>query len=149
MRALARVVVFIPRMFEADMGRREGLSTSEFFVLMHLSEQPGGALRMGEIADRTALSPGAVTRVLKLLEGKGLATRRRAAMDGRGSEALLTAAGIAELERLRPTYVADGRRRVLDKLRGVDLRAAAEVLDRIGRDHGEPATTAPAARSHA
>lgn len=132
--ALARVVVYIPRVFQADLGRAEGFSTSEFFALMHLAESPDGRLRMGELASRSALSLGAVTRVVKVLEGKGLVERRPSPSDGRGHEAVLTEAGCSRLGRVRPVHLASARRRVLDKLAGLDLAASTEALARISRD---------------
>jgi DNA-binding MarR family transcriptional regulator len=134
MRALARVVVYIPRVFEADLGRDQGFSTSEYFALMHLSEAPGGRLRMGDLSTRTALSLGAVTRVVKALEDKGLAERRQSPADGRGHEAVLTEAGRSRLGQVRPVHVASVRRRVFDKLSGIDLAACTDALARIGQD---------------
>lgn len=134
LRALARTVVFVPRVLEADLGRVHGLSTSEFFALMHLSETPAGRLRMGDLAMQSALTLGAVTRVVKLLEAKGLVERRPSPTDGRGHEAVLTAAGRDRLAAVRPAQVASARRRVLDKLEGLDLDACTAVLSRIVQD---------------
>jgi DNA-binding MarR family transcriptional regulator len=134
LQALSRAVVFIPRVLEADLGRVHGLSTSEFFALMHLSEAPSGSLRMGDLAAQSALSLGAVTRVVKLLEGKGLVQRRRSAADGRGQDAILTEAGLARLALVRPAMVDSARRRVFDKLAeldGADLDACTAVLSCI------------------
>jgi DNA-binding MarR family transcriptional regulator len=133
-RALARVVIYIPRVFEADLGRAEGFSTSEFFALMHLSESPGGRLRMGDLAARSALSLGAVTRVVKVLESKGLVERRPSPSDGRGYEAVLTEPGCSRLGQVRPAQVASVRRRVFDKLAGIDLQACTDLLSRISQD---------------
>lgn len=134
MHALARVVVFIPRAFQADLGRDEGFTTSEFFALMHLSESPSGRLRMSDLAACSALSLGAVTRVVKALEAKGLVERRPSPSDGRGHEAVLTEAGRSRLGQVRPTHVASVRRRVFDKLDGIDLRMCTDALARIGQD---------------
>lgn len=134
LRALARTLVFIPRAFEADLGRAHGLSTSEYFALMHMAEAPNGRLRMGELASATALSLGAITRVVKLLEGKGLLERRPSVEDGRVHEAFLTDAGHARLAQARPAHVASVRRRIFDKLDGLDLRVCAEALSRISTE---------------
>lgn len=135
LRALARMVIYVPRNFEADLGRAEGFRTSEFFVLMHLSEAPGHRLRMGDLAAHTALSPGAVTRVVKVLEAKGLAERQPSALDGRGQDAVLTEKGRVRLDQVRPAHLASVRARIFDKLGGADLAACTEVLDRIGQDN--------------
>lgn len=132
--ALARMLVYVPRVFEADLGRPHGLSSSEFFCLMHLSESPAGRLRMGDLAALSGLTLGAVTRVVKLLEGKGLVERNPSPDDGRGHEAALTRAGHGRLAEIRPAQVASVRRRLFAKLEGLDLPAATDLLSRISRD---------------
>lgn len=134
LRALARALVFVPRALEADLGREHGLSMSEYFALMYLSESRSGGLRMGDLASRSALSLGGVTRVVKLLERKGLVERRRTPADGRGYEAVLTEAGRRRLDAVQPAQVASARRRVFDKLQGVDLREATAIVSVLSQD---------------
>jgi len=131
LRALSRVVLYVPRTFQADLGRAEGFLTSEYFVLRHLEEAPGHRLRMGDLAAETSLSPGAVTRVVKILEGKGLAERRPNSVDGRSHDAVLTERGRRRLESVRPALEASVRRRVFDKLDGADLAAFTDAMNRI------------------
>ncbi len=133
--ALARVAIYLPRNFDADLGRAEGFPMSEYTVLMDVSEAPGRRLRMGDLASQTALSPGAVTRVVKVLEAKGLVEREVSADDGRGQEAVLTERGRLRLEQIRPAHVAGARLRVFDKLAGVDLAPCTDVLNRICQDN--------------
>lgn len=133
LRALARAVVLVPRAFEQDLGAAVGLRTNEYFTLLHLSEAPGG-LRMGDLAVESGLSLAGVTRVVTALQDRGLVVRRPSAEDGRGSEAVLTDAGHALLREARPAQVASARRRVLDRLDGLDLQPCVELLTRIGRD---------------
>jgi DNA-binding MarR family transcriptional regulator len=90
---------------------------------------------MGDLAAHTALSPGAVTRIVKVLEAKGLAERQPSALDGRGQDAVLTEHGGLRLDQVRPAHVASARLRVFDKLAGADLAACTEVLNRIGQEH--------------
>jgi DNA-binding MarR family transcriptional regulator len=134
LRALARTVLAVPRGFDADLGRGLGLSTSEYFALMHLSEAPGQRLRMSDLAAATALSQAATTRVVTCLVGKGLVERQRSVDDGRGYEAVLVAPGRACLERARPAHVASVRQRIFDRLDGIDLAACTAALSRISDD---------------
>lgn len=135
LQALARVAIYLPRNFDADLGRAEGFPMSEYTVLMDLSEAPGRRLRMGDLAAHSALSPGAVTRVVKVLEAKGLAERQTSADDGRGQDAVLTELGRLRLDKIRPAHVAGARLRVFDKLAGIDLAACTDVLNRICQDN--------------
>lgn len=134
MRALTRVLVYVPRVFETDLGREAGLAPNEYFTLMYLSETPDGCLRMGEVAAKTALTLGAVTRVVTLLERKGLVERRRSPDDGRSTLATLTDAGRRRLEELRPAQVRSVRHRIFDKLTDVDLRPITTALARMSHD---------------
>jgi DNA-binding MarR family transcriptional regulator len=133
LRALARAVVRLPRAFEQDLAESVGLGTTEYFTLLHLSEAPDG-LRMGELAVESGLSLAGVTRVVTALERRGLVARRPSTEDGRGSEAVLTGSGHALLAQARPAQVASARRRVLDRVDGLDLQPCLELLTRIGRD---------------
>ncbi len=134
LRALARVVLYIPRVFDADLGRALGVSSSEYFALMHLVGSPGGRLRMGELAEATALSFSAVTRVVGKLRARGLVDRRPSTEDGRGFDAVLTGAGRAWIAAADPTKLASLHERVFAKVDGLDLSAATELLTRIARD---------------
>lgn len=138
LRALSRFLVYVPRVFMADLGREHGLSTSEYFTLMHVSEAPEGRVRMGDLASATALSLGAVTRVVKMLVGKGLLERRPSADDGRGFEAVLTQAGHSRLALARPAHLASVRSRIFDKLDGLDVRSGTLMLSRMSDDRLSP-----------
>jgi DNA-binding MarR family transcriptional regulator len=138
LRALGRALVFLPRAFMSDLGQEHELSMSEFFTLMHLSETPGGRLRMGDVAAATALSLGAVTRVVKLLESKSLVVRRPSATDGRVHEVSLTEAGRQRLHQARPAHVASVRRRIFDKFTGLDLSMCTTALLRMTEDDSNP-----------
>ncbi|BDZ60781.1 hypothetical protein Lsed01_00110 [Demequina sediminis] len=134
LRALVRVLVVVPRAFQADLGAAAGVSFTEYVTLRHLSESPAHSLRMGELARLTALTLGAVTRVVKSLEAKGFVERRRSAADGRGHEARLTQAGRDRLAEVDPLHVASARARIVDRVPATALAAFTDVLDSIGRD---------------
>jgi DNA-binding MarR family transcriptional regulator len=134
LRALARAMVLLPRTFVADLGREHGLSMSEYFTMMYVSEAPQQRLRMGDLAEATALSLPAVTRVVTLLEGKGLLVRTQSTADRRGRDVALTDVGRERLAQAQPAQVASVRRRIFNHLDGVDLRMATAVLSRLGED---------------
>jgi DNA-binding MarR family transcriptional regulator len=138
LRALGRTLVFLPRAFMSDLGQEHDLSMSEFFTLMHLAETPDGRLRMGDVAAATALSLGAVTRVVKLLEGKGLVERRPSAADGRVHEAILTGAGRQRLDEALPAHLASVRSRIFDKFDGIDVSMCTTALSRMSEEEPQP-----------
>ncbi|MCB2412788.1 MarR family transcriptional regulator [Demequina sp. TTPB684] len=140
LRSLARALVLLPRTFAADIGRAHGLTMSEYFTMMYLSESPGSRMRMGDLAQATALSLPAVTRVVTLLAARGLLLRTPNADDGRGRDVVLTDAGRERLAEALPAQVASVRRRIFDHLDGVDLPAAAAILARVGEASTQPST---------
>jgi DNA-binding MarR family transcriptional regulator len=112
----------------------ERMTTSEFFTLAHLAEAPGGRLRMGDLAEVTALSLSATTKVVTKLETAGLVVRERSAGDRRGQEARLTASGSSRLDGSRSVWLASMRCRLFDKLQGADLASLTAALQRISHD---------------
>lgn len=130
-RALARAVQVIPRVIDADLIRAHGINSTEYIVLMHLSEAPERSMRMSQLANLAAISVSGLTRVVGRLEGEGRVERVRSATDGRGQVAHLTPAGLECLRGAWPAHLASVRRRVMDQLGGVDLVALAAAMSRV------------------
>jgi|SRR5581483_5658771 len=128
-RALARAMIRVPRLLEAELEAEHRLTMSEYFVLVNLSEAPDRSLRMTELAERAAVSLSGMSRVVDRLAREGLAERHKCEMDGRGTFAVLTDAGLARLEEAYPTHLRGVRRHVMDHLRGVDLEAFAAAVN--------------------
>lgn len=130
-RALARAVLVIPRVLDADLLQKEGLNVTEYNVLMNLSEAPERSLRMSELANYVSITVSGLTRVVERLERQGLVERVRAASDGRGQVAVLTADGLARLKKAWPVHLDSVRRNVVDHLEGLDLEKLAEALTAV------------------
>ncbi|MCL3838894.1 MarR family winged helix-turn-helix transcriptional regulator [Aeromicrobium duanguangcaii] len=141
-RALARAVSVIPRVIDADLVQAQGISGTEYIVLMNLSEAPEGCMRMSQLANHVAISVSGLSRVVGRLEREGLVERSRSADDGRGQVASITPAGLRCLQAAWPVHLASVRRRVMDHLRGLDLTALAAALE----DIAEPGAAPPARR---
>lgn len=131
LRALTRAAISVPRAFEADLVREQGMPLGEYFTLMHLSEAPSRRLRMGDLAAATGLTLSGTTRVVGRLEEQGYARRERCANDGRGSEAVLTEDGLQQLEKAWPSHLRSVRRHVFDQLDGADVAALARALGKL------------------
>ena len=78
---------------DAELQASQGMSVSDYGVLVQLSEAEGGHMRMSELADRLLLSPSGLTRRLDGLVRAGLVDRARCPTDRRGAFAVLTDAG--------------------------------------------------------
>jgi DNA-binding MarR family transcriptional regulator len=133
-RALMRLLVVLPRVIEADMIRAGQLTTSEYTVLMHLSEAQDRSMRMNALAELAQLTGSGMSRVVTRLEREGLVERRPSCEDGRGQMVALADAGLAKLEATFPGHLASVRHHVFDALKGVDLDSLTDALSRIAPD---------------
>jgi DNA-binding MarR family transcriptional regulator len=133
-RAFARTLIAVPRAFDADLLREQGMSMNEYAVLMHLSEAPERRLRMSDLAAASALSLSGMTRIVSRLEAQGLVRRERCATDARGWLAVLTDAGLQRLRKAWPTHIASARRHIMDHLGDVDLPALTAALRHFATD---------------
>jgi DNA-binding MarR family transcriptional regulator len=129
---------------DRDLLESEGLSQTEYSMLMNLSEQPGRSMRMSELADVVWISASGLTRVVERLARQGLVERVRAETDGRGQPAVLTAAGFARLERAYPAHLASVRKHVMDHLANIDLAAFTDAMAQIAEaEKGPPVRRIP------
>lgn len=129
-RAIRPAMAGMMRAFEEDL-RPQGLSHTEFIILMYLSEAPGRAMRLGDLAEMCLQSASAVGRTVRRLEAGGLVRREQDAQDARSFNAVLTDAGLARLEQARPVHVASVRRHLFGYLDGIDLGQLGKAFQRM------------------
>src|ERR1700688_4742108 len=89
LRAHARLIARL----DAELQASQGMSVTDYGVLVELSEQEGGRMRMSELAERLLLSPSGLTRRLDGLVASGMVERHRCPTDRRGAFAVLTSSG--------------------------------------------------------
>ncbi len=116
------------------------LSHPEYEILVWLSESPGRALRMSELAQGVLNSRSRLTHTVNRLEGAGWVLRRSCPADGRGVECVLTDSGYTVLQAAAHTHVEGVRRYLLDPLTrkeflalGASLAKVADAMDPSGR----------------
>ncbi|MFK0111928.1 MarR family winged helix-turn-helix transcriptional regulator [Streptomyces sp. NPDC091217] len=131
LRAFTRALLTVPRAFDADLLRGQGMSMTEYVTLMHLSEAPGRWLRMSDLATGTSMSLSGMTRIVQRLEAQGWVRRQRSVEDRRGWQAVLTDAGLQRLQKAWPTHLASVRSHVLDHTDGLDLAAVTAAMQRF------------------
>ena len=141
-RALARAVLVLPRLLNAELVREHRLALHEYEVLMHVSEAPRHRLRMSDLAARCEFSLSGTTRIVGRLEAEGLLKRVNSEQDARGTNAVLTYSGLKRLQQAWPTHLAGVRRHILDHLGDLDLTRLSQALWRLGTEAvpapGEP-----------
>ena len=122
---------------DGELERAHGLQLSEYEVLMYLGDAPHHKLRMGELADRLLLSRSGITRLVDRLEREGLVARHRCDADGRGFDAVLTAAGAGKLDDCRADHLDGVRRHFLERLEERDLDTLAGIWERVLAENGD------------
>ena len=130
-RSLVEVLVRLPRVLDEHFTREAKVGMSEYSVLVALSEAPEGELRMGELAEATALSRSRMSRVVDDLVRKSLVTRRKSEQDGRSALAAVTPEGLAVLAAVYPEHLARVRSLILDHVTKSEMRAMTQALSRI------------------
>ena len=137
-RSLMRLVFTLPRALGDDLQRSCGLSSTEYSVLMHLSESPDGQLSMSDLAERTSLSPSRISRVIAEMARVRLVERRPGSVDARTTFATVTSTGAATLKRAWPHHLRSVRERAFDLLTPDEVRTLGPILQRLAEAGDEP-----------
>jgi DNA-binding MarR family transcriptional regulator len=127
-RGLVETFADVEADLDADMQRQHGLSGGDYGVLVHLSEEESGRLRMCDLAERLHLSPSGLTRRIDGLVRAGFVQRAQGPDDRRVVWAVLTPEGRQRIEDAAPDHVASVRRYVFDHLSRTQVRELGAAL---------------------
>jgi DNA-binding MarR family transcriptional regulator len=114
-----------------DLVADSGLSDADYMVLVHLSEAEEQLMRMNDLAARLNWSKSRLSHQLARMQARGLVERADCPSDARGAFAVLTPAGLAEIERAAPLHVASARRHLIDVLDPEQLAQLADIAERV------------------
>ena len=135
---LVGMMVKLPAALDAQLQKDSGLSYIEYMVLAMLSEQPNRMLRMSELAGHINASLSRLSHVAKRLERQDLLRREPDPVDGRYTNAVLTDAGLAAVQRSAPGHVTAVRSLIFDALtheqRDALHDAGASIMARVDPD---------------
>ena len=127
-RGLVETFADVEADLDADLQRTHGLTSGDYGVLVHLSEEASGRLRMCDLAERLHLSPSGLTRRIDSLVRNGLVRREQAPDDRRVIWAVLTPDGQHRIEVAAPDHVESVRRYVFDHLSRTQVRELGHAL---------------------
>lgn len=136
----------LTRALDGELEARHGLTLSSVELLGRLAAAPGHQLRLSRLASEAGLSLSRVSRIVDVLEARGVIRRQTCPSDARAVEAHLTDSGLALAREAQATHVASVRERFLDRLAPGEAQALAEVFRRFSPD-GAGACTETAAAS--
>ena len=112
---------------DAQLIRDSGLPHGYYEILVHLSEAPGRALRMTQLARASAYSKSRLSHAVARLEERGWVERRDCPTDRRGQIAQLTDEGFAALAAAAPGHVEQVRRSLIDVLTPEQIEQLREI----------------------
>ncbi|WP_439936672.1 MarR family winged helix-turn-helix transcriptional regulator [Nocardia sp. N13] len=133
-RALMMGMTLLLERLDDDLRREFGMSLTEYEVMVRLSERPGRAMRMAQLADAMAHSRSRVTHTVARMEAVGYVTRGTTPEDGRGVVATMTEKGYELLVKAAPCHVESVRRNLVDLVPRADFAAVGRVFDAVA-DH--------------
>lgn len=114
-----------------SLQEHSSLSDADYAVLVHLSEAPGGRLRVYELVSALEWEKSRLSHQLRRMEDRGLLEREGCETDRRGSYAILTHAGRTAIEAAAPQHVDDVRRWFVDALSPAQIDALAEITEAV------------------
>jgi DNA-binding MarR family transcriptional regulator len=129
--------VVVPTL-DRELIRGQGLSFSQFEVLVWLRRAGTNGLRMSDLASRVVLSPSGVTRAVDQLERRGLVERCVFEGDKRGYLATLTPEGRVFLRKATKFHLEGLREHFLNHLNRTELKQLADALEAILDGEGSP-----------
>ena len=120
----------------AELGRQlgadSGLSYPDYLVLVALTDQPDGRMRLYALACDLGWEKSRLSHHIARMAERGLVAKERCGSDRRGAFVVVTSRGRQEIEAAAPGHVAAVRRLFLDHLSPSQLdavgAAAAAVL---------------------
>ena len=118
---------------DRELTHQTGISHAYYEILVALSEAPGRAMRMSELADRCLSSRSRLSHAVSRLEERGWVRRQVCESDGRGQLAVLTDEGFAALEAAAPVHVESVRTHLFDQLSPQQIENMRELGETLLR----------------
>jgi DNA-binding MarR family transcriptional regulator len=135
-RALQRMQMHLDARLARQLAVESGLSYPDYVVLVALTDQPEGRLRLGELAGALAWEKSRASHHVARMTARGLVAKEPCDADRRGAWVVVTPEGRAEIGAAAPGHVRAVRELFVDRLTPEQLdavRSAAEaVLEGLG-----------------
>ena len=108
-----------------------GLSHPDYVVLVALTDQPDGRLRLFELGRILGWEKSRLSHQISRMAERGLVTKEKCDADRRGAYVVLSSKGRREIEAAAPGHVALVRQLFVDVLTPAQLAAIAEVTETV------------------
>ena len=127
---------------QRELHEDSGLSSSDFEVLVNLTDSPDGRVRVTELATQLLWERSRVSHHVTRMERRGMVQRADCAEDGQGAWVVITPAGRATIERATPAHVEAVRHLMFDALTDEEVTHFGATVDKLLsriEDGGAPA----------
>lgn len=129
--ALIRLQANLVPKLDARMRAESGMSLAWYDVLLELAAEPGGRLRMVDLAERVVLSRTRISRLVDELVDAGLVVREPNDDDGRSWYAAITDDGRTRQRSAGPLYVRHIASLIGSALSSDELQTLTALLHRL------------------
>ena len=119
------------RELDGELESAHGLTMSGLELLVRLATAPEGWLRLSTLAAEANLSLSRVSRIVDVLEARGLVERRPCRSDARAINAQLTERGLQVATAAQQTHLAAVCERYFDRLDESEIRTLGTVFGRF------------------
>jgi|SRR6476469_7995827 DNA-binding MarR family transcriptional regulator len=125
-----------------------GLSTQDYEVLVHLTDNAEGRMRVTDLARLMQWERSRVSHHVTRMERRHLVQRVECAEDGRGAFVVITQQGRAAIEQAAPGHVNTVRRLVFDVLSPEEVDSFGAIIDKaLAQLDNQPARPSQIAES--
>ena len=107
-----------------------GLSMPDYEVLVHLTDNPEGRIRVTDLARLLQWERSRLSHHVTRMERRRLVQRVECAEDGRGAFIVITPQGRSAIEQAAPHHVNTVRRLIFDALTPDEVDAFATIVDK-------------------
>jgi DNA-binding MarR family transcriptional regulator len=121
----------ITRALAAELEGRFGLTLSGLEILGRLAADHERRLRLSTLAAETGLSLSRVSRIVDVLEGRGLVQRQQCPNDARAMNAYLLDAGLDLAREAQAAHFAAVQERFFEQLSAEEVATLATVFGRF------------------
>jgi DNA-binding MarR family transcriptional regulator len=130
-----RALQLMQMRLEGELARQlsseSGLSYPDYVVLVALTDQPDGALRVFELAELLGWERSRASHQVTRMAGRGLVKKERCGSDLRGAYVRVTAKGRREIEAAAPGHVGAVRRLFVERLTPAQLSAIEDAAESV------------------
>lgn len=130
-----RSLQFMQMALEGELARQlaaeSGLSYPDYLVLVALTDEPDGRLRLFELGRLLGWEKSRLSHHVARMAARGLVEKQPCDTDRRGAFVAVTTKGRREIEAAAPGHVATVRRLFVDRLSPAQLDAIADAAETV------------------